>query len=89
MAFKGMNPDEGRDVALEIQKAGDQVVEKIDVVTNLVNSVEWVGPDYDAYRDEWNAFVNGAVNNLVEAFKAKGEELNKHAEEQDTTSNQN
>lgn len=89
MAFKGMNPDEGRDVALEIQKAGDQVVEKIDEVTNLVNSVEWVGPDYDAYRDEWNAFVNGAVNNLVEAFKAKGDELNKHAEEQDTTSNQN
>lgn len=89
MAFKGMNPDEGRDVALEIQKAGDQVVEKIDEVTNLVNSVEWVGPDYDAYRDEWNAFVNGAVNNLVEAFKAKGDELNKHAKEQDTTSNQN
>jgi len=89
MAFKGMNPDEGRDVAMEILRASEQVVEKIDGVTNVVNSVEWVGPDYDAYRDEWNAFVNGAVNNLVEAFKAKSDELNKHAEEQDTTSNQN
>ncbi len=89
MAFKGMNPDEGRDVAMEILRASEQVVEKIDGVTNIVNSVEWVGPDYDAYRDEWNAFVNGAVNNLVEAFKAKSDELNKHAEEQDTTSNQN
>mgnify|MGYP001005809488 CR=1 FL=1 len=88
MAFKGMNPEEGREVAQEIIKTGEQVVEKIDVVTNLVNSVEWVGPDYDAYRDEWNSFVNGAVNNLVEALKSKGDELNQHAEEQGTTSNQ-
>ena len=88
MAFKGMNPDEGRDVAMEILRASEQVVEKIDGVTNIVNSVEWVGPDYDAYSEEWNAFVNGPVNNLVEAFSTKGDELTQHAEEQDTTSNQ-
>jgi hypothetical protein len=89
MAFKGMNPEEGREVAQEILKAGEQVLEHIDAVTNVVNSVEWVGPDYDAYREDWNAFVNGPVSDLVEAFKVKGDELNKHAEEQDTTSNQN
>ncbi|MFI8776851.1 hypothetical protein ACIGH6_07150, partial [Brachybacterium paraconglomeratum] len=63
-------------------------VEKVDEVTRLVTSVEWVGPDYDAYVEEWNSFVNGPVNNLVEAFSTKGDELTQHAEEQDTTSNQ-
>jgi hypothetical protein len=29
------------------------------------------------------------VNDLIEAFKAKGDELTNHAEEQDDTSNQN
>ena len=88
MAFKGMNPEEGREVAQEIIRTGDQVVEKADAVTRLVQSVEWVGPDYDAFSDEWNSFVNGPVNSLVEAFTAKGDELTNHAEEQDTTSNQ-
>ena len=87
MAFKGMNPDEGRDVSQEIIKTGEQIVEIFDPLTQLVGSVEWVGPDYDTYQEDWNAFVNGQVNDLIEALKAKGDELNTHAEEQDDTSN--
>ena len=87
MAFKGMNPEEGREVAQEVLKAGEQVVEKVDEVTRLVTSVEWVGPDYDAYREEWNAFLSGPVSNLQDAYKTKGDELTKHADEQDSTSN--
>ncbi|MFC7376559.1 hypothetical protein ACFQRD_14910 [Brachybacterium sp. GCM10030268] len=89
MAFKGMDPEQGREVANAIHDAGGQVLEAIDTATTLVNSVEWVGPDYDAYREEWNSFLSGPVNQLVEAFKSKQDELNRHADEQDTTSNQN
>lgn len=89
MAFKGMNPDEGRDVAEEVTKAGEQILDLLDPLNNLVNSVEWVGPDYETYRDDWSSFMGGPVNDLIEAFKAKGKELNTHAEEQDDTSNQN
>lgn len=87
MAFKGMNPDQGREVATGINDAAGQILDAIDAVTNVVNSVEWVGPDYDAYRDDWNGFVSGAVNQLVEGMKTKADELNQHAEEQDSTSN--
>jgi uncharacterized protein YukE len=89
MAFKGMNPDEGREVAQGVTEAGQQILEAIDNVTNIVNAVEWVGPDYDAYRDEWNSFVGGPVAELVNGLETKGKELNQHAEQQDTTSNQN
>ena len=88
MAFKGMNPEDGREVAQAVTQAGENVLGVIDQLTNLVNSVEWVGPDYEGYREDWNAFVNGPVNDLLEAFRAKGEELTTHAEEQDATSNQ-
>ncbi|WP_422115142.1 hypothetical protein [Brachybacterium sp. UNK5269] len=88
MAFKGMNPDEGREVAQGINEAGQQVLEAIDAATTVVNSVEWVGPDYDAYRDEWNQFVSGTVDQLVQALQNKHTELNQHAEQQDATSNQ-
>ena len=88
MAFKGMNPEEGREVAQGVTEAGSQILELIDGVTQLVNSVEWVGPDYDAYRDEWNSFLSGPVAGLVNGLEAKGKELTQHAEEQDVTSNQ-
>ena len=88
MAFKGMNPDEGREVATAINEAGSQIMDAIDAVTGVVNGVEWVGPDYDTYVEDWNGFVSGAVNGVVEACQAKSDERNQHAEEQDTTSNQ-
>lgn len=87
MAFKGMNPDEGREVGSTVIQAGERVVEIVETVTSVVNSVEWVGPDYDAYQEEWNAFLSGPVAGLQDAYKAKGDELTTHADEQDTTSN--
>lgn len=88
MAFKGMNPDEGREVATEIRTTADAIGEAIEAATGIVNSVDWVGPDYDSYQSDWNAFVSGVVSGLIEAMNAKADELNNHAEEQDTTSNQ-
>lgn len=88
MTFKGMNPEEGREVASSISEAGQQILEAIDASTSLVNAVEWIGPDYDAYQEGWNAFVSGPVANLVEGFQRRSDELGTHAEQQDAASNQ-
>ncbi|APX32504.1 hypothetical protein BH708_06960 [Brachybacterium sp. P6-10-X1] len=82
-----MNPDEGREVASAINESGSQILDAIDAVSSVVTSVEWVGPDYDAYLDEWNSFVSGPVTGLIEGFQRRSDKLNEHAEEQDTTSN--
>lgn len=87
MAFKGMNPDEGREAAAVVKEAGGAVSDAVDSVTSQVMGIEWVGPDYDAFTNDWNGFVSAQVSALSEAYTAKGEELNKHADEQDETSN--
>ncbi|MCT1386353.1 hypothetical protein M4D54_12120 [Brachybacterium sp. p3-SID1565] len=87
MAFKGMDPEEGREVASEITRTGEQILEYFDSVTSVVSSVDWIGPDYDAYLDDWNSFVSGSIAGLVEALNAKSEELTRHADQQDDTSN--
>lgn len=88
MAFKGMDPAEGAEIAQAVGQTSEQVLEAIGDVTNLVNSVEWVGPDYEAYREDWNAFLSGPVDQLVNGLQTKGNELSQHAEEQTQTSNQ-
>lgn len=88
MAFQGMNPEEGRDVAQVITDAGQQILDLFEGVTSLVNSVEWVGPDYEGYREDWNSFQTGVIGELANLMQEKGTRLGEHAEEQDTTSNQ-
>lgn len=87
MAFKGMDPDEGRQVASEIQQTGEKILGFFDQATSIVTSVEWIGPDYDAYAEDWNGFISGALTGLADALTAKGNELQTHAEQQDSTSN--
>lgn len=87
MAFKGMNPEEGREVATGITEASQQILDAIDQVTNQVNGVHWVGPDYDAYQQDWNGFVSSQLSGLVDAFQAKADEMNSQAEQQEVASN--
>lgn len=87
MAFKGMNPDEGREVAQAIGDAGQRIMDTIDTVTGVVNGVDWIGSDYDTFQSDWNSFVSGTVSGVVDALNQKRTELEQHAEEQDTTSN--
>ncbi|NMA76062.1 MAG: hypothetical protein GX960_02180 [Actinomycetales bacterium] len=87
MAFKGMNPDEGREVGQAVTDAGQRIMEIIGDMTPVVNGVEWVGPDYDSYREDWNGLISGTLSTLVETLQEKGRLLNQHAEEQDETSN--
>ncbi|HIY24685.1 MAG TPA: hypothetical protein H9837_10365 [Candidatus Brachybacterium merdigallinarum] len=83
-----MNPDEGREVASEISELGSLITELIDAPTTVLGGIEWVGPDYDAFLEEWNSFVSNQINGIVEALTARSEALNQHSEQQDTTSNQ-
>lgn len=89
MSFSGMNPDQGREVATAIRKAGTDIQDQIDQLTSQVTGVEWVGPDYDAFVADWNAFVSSDVATATDLFNTKADALDTHADEQDDTSNQN
>ncbi|MCS6711084.1 hypothetical protein JSY14_03280 [Brachybacterium sp. EF45031] len=81
-----MVAEDGHDVATKVTQAGDRVSEAIQGLTQIVEGVQWVGPDADTYKEDWGAFVNGDVAKLVEAFTTFGQTLERHATEQDDTS---
>ena len=87
MAFKGMNPDEGRETASLVIEAASVVNDNTDSRTTAITNVQWVGPDYDNFTSDWNSFLSGALSQLSEAYRTKGDELTNHADEQDDTSN--
>ncbi|SLM95493.1 hypothetical protein [Brachybacterium nesterenkovii] len=89
MAFKGMNPDQGRDTAEAIKNAGTQTQELFETLTGQVQGVEWVGPDADTFKGDWTSYVGGIVAQVTDLYNTKSTDLNTHADEQDDTSNQN
>ncbi len=87
MAFKGMDPGEGNEIAQAVTQSGEQILEVVGDMTTIINSVAWEGPDDDGCEEEWNSFIGGPLSNLVEALQQKGKELSQHAEEQEQESN--
>lgn len=88
MAFKGMDPEAGRETANLVKEAATVLSDTHDSVNSEVMSVAWVGPDYDNFTNDWTSYLSGAKQALADAYTAKADELNKHADEQDDTSNQ-
>lgn len=88
MAFKGMDPEAGRETANLVKEAASVLNDLHDQTNSEVMSVAWVGPDYDNFTNDWSSYLSGAVQTLHDAYTAKAEELTKHADEQDETSNQ-
>lgn len=88
MSFKGMDPDQGREVAQAIKTAGTQTAELFQTVSATVQGVDWVGPDAENFKSDWTSFVSGVVHTVEQLYNTKSQELEKNAEEQDDTSNQ-
>jgi uncharacterized protein YukE len=89
MAFKGMDPEQGRDVAQAIKQAGEKIKGTFADLNTVVSGVEWEGPDADAYKEDWTSFFTQRVDGVVEQFATRSKDLDEQAEEQDTTSNSN
>ncbi|MDN6398946.1 MAG: hypothetical protein L0K01_00620 [Brachybacterium sp.] len=88
MEFQGMDPAEGREVAAEISESGQKIMEIVGDMTPLVNSVDWLGSDYEAYVQDWNTFIGGPLANLVDALQEKSKALEAHIDQQENTSRQ-
>lgn len=88
MAFKGMDPDAGREVASFLNDTGSGINDETQTVTSTVSGVEWIGPDYDQFLDDWNQTASNVINGLVELLQEKGKNLGEQADQQDDTSNQ-
>lgn len=52
----------------------------------VIDAVEWVGPDAEAFRERWGGEVRSRLEQVIQQLRADGDELTRHAEEQDEVS---
>ncbi|MGP9537749.1 WXG100 family type VII secretion target [Brachybacterium sp. AOP43-C2-M15] len=84
--FWGAETEGVRRQASACTAAAGTVESLLATCTALIDGVEWVGPDAEAFRQRWSGDVGPRLEQVAQDLRAGGVELDRHAEEQDGAS---
>lgn len=84
--FFGADTEQLRAQAEACQRSSGTLHDLIGTTSALIASVQWTGPDADAFRELWASEVRTRLSERADALRSLSEELREHAEEQDITS---
>lgn len=84
--FFGADTEALRDYAQRVQTGSGRLVELRDGLSSQLASVAWVGPDADAFRDDFAGRVSALFDQVGSDLQRRRTELATHAEEQDEVS---
>ncbi|MBV7412861.1 hypothetical protein KRX56_09010 [Dermabacteraceae bacterium TAE3-ERU27] len=59
--FQGMNPQQGREVAQQLQGQAGEAERWSEEIKASLAGLDWVGPDAEAYRSEAAAVISGIL----------------------------
>ena len=86
MALYGQDIDQVRQLATQLNaKAGD-IEGVISQLTSAVNSVQWMGPDAERFKAEWQGQHVPQLKQVVSALQNASQNANRNASEQQQAS---
>lgn len=85
--FVGMNVEEVRNLARQMDSVASQVEQAGRQITSLLSSTTWTGNDRRTFEGEWNGQHIAAINQVVNAVRTAGQTAGRNADEQEQVSN--
>jgi len=87
MAIWGADVQSLRDLGTKLQQGSEEIGRTKSQLTNLVQGVDWKGPDADAFRNDWNGEYTAALTKVINALQEAGRKAKANAQAQESTSN--
>lgn len=84
--FQGADTDQLRDHGTSCRTGASRISEVLDRAGAAIDGVEWVGPDADAFREEWYGTIRPGAQDSLERLRTLSDALAKQADDQDDTS---
>ena len=84
--FHGMDTAQVLDESEALERAARRLEGVMDGLHTSVHAVEWVGPDADAFREQWGAVRRQGEGIVVPELGDRSRELQHHVEEQEQAS---
>lgn len=84
--FYGGDTEQMREQSTACTGGAQRLAELLATAGSLVASVEWQGPDADAFRERWHSDAEATGRSAADLLERLAHELEQHAEEQDEAS---
>lgn len=86
MAVWGANIEQLRTLGKKMQKGADVLNDQRTTLSSSLNSTQWIGPDAEKFRTEWDSTHAPALSNAAHALSVAGTNAARNANEQEQAS---
>lgn len=86
MSFQGMDTEQVTGQSEALARAAQRLEGLLGDLDGSVRSVAWVGPDADAFREQWGSTRREGESLVMPGLEDRSRELQQHVEEQDRAS---
>ena len=84
--FYGADTEQVEAYSRAVLRGSERIAAAIDGAGSRVHTMEWVGPDADAFRSRWAELCGRQIPAVLDLLRARAQEAAAHAEEQDLAS---
>ena len=86
MSFQGMDTEQVTGQSEALARAAQRLEGLLGDLDGSVRSVAWVGPDADAFREQWGSTHREGESLVLPGLEDRSRELQQHVEEQNRAS---
>lgn len=86
MSFTGMNIEEVRSLATQLNAKAEEIRGIMSTLTNALQGTNWVGPDRERYVSEWQSHHVTALNSVINGLQTAAQAATANASEQEAAS---
>lgn len=86
MALFGQDIEQVQQLSVQLNAKADEIQNVISQLSSAVSSVQWMGPDAERFKSEWQSTHVSQLRTVVEALRSASQNARRNAQEQQTAS---
>lgn len=86
MAIWGADVTQLKTLGTKLQAGSQEIDNQRTLLTKVLAGTQWLGPDADKFRNEWNGEHVAALTRVSQALQQASQQANRNATEQESAS---
>ena len=86
MAIWGADVNQLKTLGTKLQAGSQEIDKQKSLLTKVLDSTQWMGPDAQKFRNEWNGEHVAALTRVSQALQQASQQANRNATEQESAS---
>lgn len=85
--FTGMDIEQVKQLSTQMNQKAEEIEQIKQQLTSALNGAQWVGPDQQRFKSEWDGQCVSALTKVAETLRQAGQAAQQNASQQEQASN--